>query len=57
MPSPGGPAAPRLSVEDAYLELLADTLEGLEHSARAHFLQRYFLATTHLELRESQAVQ
>jgi len=44
-------------VEDAYLELLADTLEGLEHSARAHFLQRYFLVTTHLELRESQAVQ
>ena len=49
--------APRLPVEDAYLELLADTLEGLEHSARAHFLQRYFLATTHLELRESQAHQ
>jgi len=44
-------------VEDAYLELLADTLEGLEHSARAHFLQRYFLATTHLDLREAQAVQ
>jgi len=44
-------------VEDAYLELLADTLEGLEHSARAHFLQRYFLATTRLELRESQALQ
>lgn len=57
MPNPGGPAAPRLPVEDAYLELLADTLEGLEHSARAHFLQRYFLATTHLDLRESQAAQ
>jgi diguanylate cyclase (GGDEF)-like protein len=56
MPNPGGPAAPRLPVEDAYLELLADTLEGLEHSARAHFLQRYFLATAHLELREAQAV-
>src|SRR5215475_10565878 len=57
MPSPGGPAAPRLPVEDAYLELLADTLEGLEHSARAHFLQRYFLATAHLDLHETQAVQ
>jgi len=57
MPSPGAPAAPRLPVEDAYLELLADTLEGLEPSARAHFLQRYFLATTHLDLRESQSVQ
>ena len=28
MPSPGAPAAPRLPVEDVYLELLADTLEG-----------------------------
>jgi len=57
MPSPGGPAAPRLPVEDAYLELLADTLEGLEHSARAHFLQRYFLATAHLDLRDAQAAE
>jgi diguanylate cyclase (GGDEF)-like protein len=44
-------------VEDAYLELLADTLEGLDHSVRAQFLQRYFRATTHLDLRESQCVQ
>ena len=57
MPSPGGPAAPRLPVEDSYLELLADTLEGLDHSARAQFLQRYFRVTTHLELRESQCLQ
>jgi diguanylate cyclase (GGDEF)-like protein len=57
MPSPGGPVAPRSPAEDAYLELLADTLEGLELSARGQFLQRYFLATAHLELRESQSVQ
>jgi diguanylate cyclase (GGDEF)-like protein len=44
-------------MEDAYLELLADTLEGLEHSARGQFLQRYFKAATHLELRESQSLQ
>jgi len=44
-------------LEDAYLELLADTLESLEHSARGQFLQRYFRATTHLELRESQCLQ
>ena len=37
-------------MEDAYLELLSDTLEGLEPSARAQFLQRYFRATTHLDL-------
>src|SRR4029077_9521650 len=57
MPSPGAPVAPRLPLEDAYLELLADTLEGLELSARGQFLQRYFHATTHLDLRESQCLQ
>jgi len=57
MPSPGAPVAPRMPLEDAYLELLADTLEGLEHSARGQFLQRYFHNTTHLELRESQSLE
>ena len=57
MPSPGAPAAPRMPLEDAYLELLADTLEGLEQSARGQFLQRYFRATTHLDLRETQSLQ
>ena len=57
MPSPGAPAAPRMPLEDAYLELLADTLEGMEQSARAQFLQRYFRATTQLDLRESQSLQ
>jgi diguanylate cyclase (GGDEF)-like protein len=57
MPSPGAPVAPRMPLEDAYLELLADTLEGLEQSARGQFLQRYFRVTTHLDLRESQCLQ
>jgi len=57
MPSPGAPAAPRLPIEDAYLELLADTLEGMDISARSQFLQRYFRTTTHLDLRESQCLQ
>ena len=57
MPSPGAPAAPRLPVEDAYLELLADTLEGMDIPARSQFLQRYFRTTTHLDLRESQSLQ
>ena len=57
MPSPGAPVPPRLPVEDSYLELLADTLESLELSARGQFLQRYIRAITHLDLRESQCVQ
>ena len=57
MSSLGASAAPRLPVEDAYLELLADTLEGMDIPARSQFLQRYFRTTTHLDLRESQALQ
>ena len=57
MPSPGAPAAPRLPVEDAYLELLADTLDVMDIPARSQFLQRYFRTTTHLDLRESQCLQ
>jgi len=56
MPSPGAPAAPRLSIEDAHLELLADTLDSMDISARSQFLQRYFRTTTHLDLRESQCL-
>jgi diguanylate cyclase (GGDEF)-like protein len=57
MPSPGAPAAPRIPMEDAYLELLVDTLESMDIPARSQFLQRYFRATTRLDLRESQCLQ
>jgi diguanylate cyclase (GGDEF)-like protein len=57
MPNLGAPVPPRLPIEDSYLELLADTLEGLELSARGQFLQRYFRAIAHLDLRENQCVQ
>jgi len=57
MPNLGASPAPRLPLEDAYLELLVDTLEQMEMPARSQFLQRYFQTTTHLELRESQCLQ
>ena len=57
MPSPGAPAPPRLPIEDSYLELLADTLESLDISARGQFLQRYFRTITHLDLQEAQCVE
>jgi diguanylate cyclase (GGDEF)-like protein len=57
MPSSGALAAPRLPIEDAYLELLADTLDGMDIPARSQFLQRYFHTTTRLDLRESQSLQ
>lgn len=57
MPSPGAPAPPRLPIEDSYLELLADTLDTLDLSARGQFLQRYFRVIAHLDLREPECVQ
>ena len=57
MPSPGAPAPPRLSIEDSYLELLADTLDTLDLPARGQFLQRYFRVLAHLDLREPQCLQ
>jgi diguanylate cyclase (GGDEF)-like protein len=57
MPSPGALAPPRLPIEDSYFELLVDTLESLDLPARGQFLQRYFRAIAHLDLRESESVQ
>ena len=57
MPSPGAPAPLRLPIEDSYLELLAETLEGLDLPARGQFLQRYLRAITHLDLSETHSVQ
>jgi len=57
MPSPGAPAPPRLSIEDSFLELLADTLDTLDLPARGQFLQRYFRVIAQLDLREPQCVQ
>jgi diguanylate cyclase (GGDEF)-like protein len=58
MPSPGGAlVAPRLPVEDSFLELLKETLDSMDIPARSQFLQRYFRVTTQLDLPESQCLQ
>jgi diguanylate cyclase (GGDEF)-like protein len=56
IPSSGDPASARMRPSDAYLDLIADTLEGLESSARAQFLQRLFLSLAHIEVSENQAI-
>ena len=57
MPSPGTPVPSRVSIEDSYLELLAETLETLDLPARGQFLQRYFRVIANLDLREAQCLQ
>jgi len=41
---------------DAYFELLIDTLAGLEPGARAQFLQRFFQSLSHLDVAENQSI-
>jgi len=41
---------------DAYFELIADTLEGLEPGARAQFLQRFFLSLAHVDIPEDKSI-
>lgn len=57
IPSSGDPVSARMRPSDAYFELIADTLEGLDASARAQFLQRLFFTVAHVEVPELQASQ
>jgi diguanylate cyclase (GGDEF)-like protein len=52
----GDPSPPRWTAEDAFLELLTDTLENLERPARGQFLQRFFRSIAQVELSEAQSL-
>lgn len=56
MPNPDVPNPPRWSAEDAFLELLIDTLNNLEGPARGQFLQRFFRSIAQVDLDETQSV-
>ncbi len=57
MPSPGDPNKPAFSAEDAFLDLLIETLESLDRPARGQFLQRFFRTIAQLELSETQGLE
>ncbi len=54
MPQPE-PLAPQPSAEDSYLEVLAETLEGLEDSARGQFLRQFFRTIARIDLSDALA--
>src|SRR5205085_9370058 len=56
IPSSGVPVSAQMRPNDAYFELIADTLEGMEPGVRAQFLQRFFLTLAHIEVPEHRAV-
>src|SRR5215467_10534069 len=53
MPSPDEPMNFGLSPEESFLELLAETLEGLDRAPKAQFLQRFFKTLAQLELSDT----
>ncbi len=57
MASPGAPAPVILSSEDSFLEILSETLEGLDFVVRGQFLQRYFRIIAQLDLPESECIR
>ena len=52
----GDPSPPRWSVEESFLELLADTLDSMDRPARGPFLQRFFRSIAQIEITEAQSV-
>ena len=53
MPQPGEPL--HSQAEDSYLEVLAETLEGLEDSVRGQFLRQFFRTIAQIDLAEVQS--
>ena len=56
MSQPGDPARPQSSAEDSFLDLLVETLGGLDETVRGPFLQRFFKTSTQIELTEAQSL-
>ena len=56
MAQTGDPNPPRWSAEESFLELLTDTLDAMERSSRAQFLQRFFRSIAQIELTETQSL-
>lgn len=55
MPQPGEALQPQPSVEDSYLDLLAETLDGLEDSARGQFLRQFFRTIAQIDISDAQS--
>ena len=55
MPQPGEASQPQPSPEDSFLDLLIETLEGLDESVRGQFLRQYFRTIGQIDLTETQS--
>ncbi len=55
MPQLGDPLQPQPSPEDSFLDLLVETLEGLDESIRGQFLRQFFRTVAQIDVTEEQS--
>ena len=55
MPQLGDPLQPQPSSVDSYLDLLVETLEGLDESVRGQFLRQFFRTVAQIDVTEEQS--
>jgi len=55
MLQPGEASRPQSSAEDSFLDLLVETLQGLEDSVRGQFLRQFFRTTAQIDLSEAKS--
>jgi len=55
MPQPSEATAEQPSADDSFLELLAETLEGVEEPARGQFLKQFFHTLAQIEVSEARS--
>ena len=55
MPQPGDVSQPQPSAEDSFLDLLVETLGGLDESVRGQFLRQYFRTIAQIDLTDAEA--
>jgi len=55
MPQPGEIFQPKPSAEDSLLDLLVETLDGLDEEARGQFLRQFFRTIAQIDLTEAQS--
>src|SRR5580700_11044853 len=57
MPEPGDAFQPQPSAEDSFLDLLVETLDGLDDSVRGQFLRQFFRTIAQIDLTDAQSLE
>ena len=55
-PQPGDPAQSQTTAEDSFLDLLVESLDGVDESVRGQFLRSFFRTLTQIDLTEAQSL-